>query len=112
MPVVRRDWGGDRARRNSVFDRLSLVGMKALLARQKIQKFVGALHGHNASKGVFITTSKFSDEADRYAKGINLKIVLVDGQKLAQLMIDHGVGVSTSEIYEIKKIDSDYFIEE
>lgn len=84
----------------------------SVVGRPEIQKFVGALHGHNASKGVFITTSKFSEDANRYATGINLKIVLVDGQKLAQLMVDHGVGVSTSEIYEIKKIDSDYFIEE
>lgn len=84
----------------------------SVVGRPEIQAFVGALHGHNASKGVFITTSKFSEDANRYAAGINLKIVLVDGQKLAQLMIDHNVGVSTNETYEIKKIDSDYFIEE
>lgn len=64
------------------------------------------------SKGVFITTSKFSQDAREYVSVIDSKIVLVDGEELAQLMIDNYVGVSTVSIYEIKKIDSDYFTDD
>ena len=83
-----------------------------VVGRPEIQKFVGALHGQRARKGVFITTSRFSQEAREYVSIIDSKIVLIDGQELAQLMIDHHVGVSTVSIYEIKKIDSDYFTDE
>ncbi|MFM2061321.1 MAG: hypothetical protein RLZZ507_991 [Cyanobacteriota bacterium] len=83
-----------------------------VVGRPEIQKFVGALHGQRARKGVFITTSKFSQEAREYVSIIDSKIVLIDGQELAQLMIDNHVGVSTVSIYEIKKIDSDYFTDE
>lgn len=78
----------------------------------EIQKFVGALYGKKANKGVFITTSKFTNEAINYASQVNTNVVLLDGQMLAKLMIRHGVGVSKAEVYEIKKVDSDYFIEE
>jgi len=70
------------------------------------------LQGQKAKKGVFITTSTFSRQAQEYASSIDNKIVLIDGKKLAQLMIDHNVGVSTVQSYEIKKIDTDYFSEE
>lgn len=83
-----------------------------VVGRPEIQKFVGALHGQRAKKGVFITTSRFSQEAREYVSIIDSKIVLIDGQELAQLMIDNHVGVSTVSIYEIKKIDSDYFTDE
>ena len=83
-----------------------------VVGRPEIQKFVGALHGQRARKGVFITTSRFSQEAREYVSIIDSKIVLIDGQELAQLMIDNHVGVSTVSIYEIKKIDSDYFTDE
>jgi restriction system protein len=83
-----------------------------VVGRPEIQKFVGALHGQRARKGVFITTSRFSQEAKDYVVVIDSKIVLIDGQELAQLMIDNNVGVSIVSIYEIKKIDSDYFTDE
>ena len=83
-----------------------------VVGRPEIQKFVGALHGQRARKGVFITTSRFSQEAKDYVAMIDTKIVLIDGLELAQLMIDNNVGVSTVSIYEIKKIDSDYFTDE
>lgn len=83
-----------------------------VVGRPEIQKFVGALHGQRARKGVFITTSRFSQDAKDYVSLIDSKIVLIDGQELAQLMIDNNVGVSTLSIYEIKKIDSDYFTDE
>ncbi len=79
---------------------------------KEIQAFVGALHGRKAHKGVFITTSGFSQPARDYAQGIQDKIVLIDGQMLAELLIDHGVGVSTEATYEVKRIDSDYFSED
>ena len=82
------------------------------VGRPEIQKFVGALHGQRAKKGVFLTASTFSQEAMDYVASIESKVVLIDGMRLAQLMIDFNVGVSRSQVYEIKRIDSDYFAEE
>jgi restriction system protein len=82
------------------------------VGRPEIQKFVGALHGKHARKGVFITTGTFSSEARTYTLTIDSKVVLIDGTELAELMIDHGVGVSPHVVYEVKRIDSDYFLEE
>jgi restriction system protein len=79
------------------------------VGRPEIQKFVGALAGKRAKKGVFITTSSFSQEAVRYASTIEAKIVLIDGKRLAELMIDYGVGVTTVTTYQLKRVDSDYF---
>lgn len=82
------------------------------VGRPEIQKFAGALQGHRARKGVFITTSSFSADALEFVSRIDSKIVLIDGLALAKHMIDQSVGVSTSRSYEVKKIDSDYFSEE
>lgn len=82
------------------------------VSRPEIQKFAGALQGLRARKGVFITTSQFSKGASEYVGLIDSKIVLIDGELLAQFMIDFGIGVSTIATYELKRIDSDYFIEE
>jgi len=82
------------------------------VGRPEIQKFVGALHGQKARKGIFITTSTFSQSAIDYVSKIDSKIILIDGEKLADLMIEYSVGVSTVASYEIKKIDLDYFTEE
>lgn len=79
------------------------------VSRPEIQKFAGALQGKRARKGIFITTSEFSSGAREYVSGIDSKIILIDGQELAQLMIDYGVGVSTDAVYELKRLDSDYF---
>lgn len=84
---------------------------QAPIGRPEIQKFAGALQGHRANKGIFITTSSFTRDAEDYVAKINSKIVLVDGEQLSQLMIDHNVGVTPVTSYETKKIDSDYFIE-
>lgn len=81
------------------------------IGRPEIQKFAGALQGHRANKGIFITTSSFTRDAEDYVAKINSKIVLIDGEQLSQLMIDHNVGVTSVTSYETKKIDSDYFIE-
>jgi len=82
------------------------------VGRPEIQKFVGALHGRRARKGVFLTTSSFSSDAIDYASKIDSKVVLIDGITLAQLMIDFNVGVSSSQVFEIKRVDSDYFTDE
>jgi len=82
------------------------------VGRPEVQKFVGALTGQRAKKGLFIITSNFTEEAHIYVSGIDPKIVLIDGETLAQHMIDHGVGVSIVGIFELKRIDSDYFTEE
>jgi restriction system protein len=82
------------------------------VGRPEIQKFVGALAGQQASKGIFITTSAFTREAEDYARKIPQKVILLNGAQLARLMIEHNVGVSTVATYELKKIDSDYFADE
>lgn len=82
---------------------------ESTVGRPEIQKFAGALQGHRASKGVFITTSGYSREALDYADLINTKIILISGEELVSMMVDHNVGVSTVGMYELKKIDADYF---
>lgn len=82
------------------------------VGRPDIQKFSGALAGRRARKGVFITTSHFTREAQEYVTGLETRIILIDGPQLARLMIDHNVGVSTVDRFEIKRLDSDYFLEE
>ena len=79
-----------------------------------VRDFVGALQGKRARKGIFITTSEFSNSAREYISAIDSrdsKVILIDGNQLAQLMIDHDVGVSIEKTYEIKRVDSDYFAE-
>jgi len=82
------------------------------VGRPEVQKFVGALHGKRARKGVFITTSTFSAEAADYVARIEPRVVLIDGHFLAKLMIDFDIGVTPVSIYQTKRIDSDYFLEE
>jgi restriction system protein len=82
------------------------------VGRPDVQKFVGALHGKQAQKGVFLTTGTFSAEARAYVEHIGPKVVLIDGKQLTELMIDFNVGVTTIANYQLKRIDSDYFAEE
>ncbi len=82
------------------------------VGRPEIQKFAGALQGQRARKGIFLTTSDFSREAHDYASRIESKIVLIDGEQLAQMLIDHNIGVAPVASYEIKRVDSDYFTEQ
>jgi restriction system protein len=82
------------------------------VGRPEIQKFAGALQGHRARKGVFMTTSTFSKDAYEFVERIDSKIVLIDGAKLTRFMVDSGVGVSLETSYEIQRVDSDYFTEE
>lgn len=85
---------------------------EGVVGRPEIMKFVGALAGQRATKGVFITTSAYTREAVEYAKSSQYKIVLIDGARLAELMIEHNLGVSVAATYELKRIDTDFFNDE
>ena len=81
-----------------------------VIGRTEIQKFVGALQGKQAQKGIFITTSRFADTAKDFIKLIsNVKVVLIDGKKLSELMVKYNLGVYVEQVFEIKKIDRDFF---
>ncbi|MES3012555.1 MAG: restriction endonuclease [Pseudomonadota bacterium] len=82
------------------------------VGRPEIMKFVGALAGQRANKGVFISTSTYTQEARDYAAQSQYKVVLIDGERLAQLMIEYNLGVSVAAVYEVKRIDNDFFVDE
>lgn len=86
--------------------------IESTIGRPEIQKFAGALQGKRAKKGIFITTTSFSKEACNYVKQIDSKIILIDGDKLTDYLIDYNVGVETMSSYIVKKIDYDYFSED
>jgi restriction system protein len=80
------------------------------VGRPDVQRFIGSLTGEGATKGVFVTTSDFSREAHDYLRRVQHRVVLINGQRLAQLMILHGVGVRTRQTYLIRSVDEDYFV--
>jgi restriction system protein len=82
------------------------------ISRPDIQAFVGALHGQQADRGVFITTSRFTSDAQDYADRVNARIILLDGEALARLMIRHNVGVQDEQAFTLKRIDEDFFSED
>jgi len=82
---------------------------ESTIGRKEIQSFVGALAGKQANKGVFITTSDFKDTATEYASNVSQKVILINGERLANLMIEHNIGVSTQRTLSLKRLDSDYF---
>ena len=81
------------------------------VGKPEIHGFIGALSEQGANKGVFITTSKFSSEARAFKPKSDVKVILIDGEELCNYMIEYGVGVSVKQVYEVKRIDSDYFEE-
>jgi len=83
-----------------------------VVGRPEVQKFVGSLVGLGATKGVFVTTSKFSNDAIEYARHLTQRVVLIDGQRLTELMIEHSVGVRLNRAIEFKQIDENFFDEE
>jgi restriction system protein len=102
--------------------RLDLLGLDVVYVQAKrytdrpvgrpdIQAFVGALHGAQASRGIFITTSRFSADAKDHADRVNARLILIDGPELATLMIEHGCGVVTEETYTLKQVDENFFSE-
>ena len=82
------------------------------MGRPEVQGFVGSLVGLGASKGVFVTTSTFSKQALDYAKGLQQRVILIDGSRLTELMVEFGVGVRASRIIEVKRLDEDFFADE
>jgi restriction system protein len=82
------------------------------VGRSDVQKFAGSMEGFRATKGVMLTTSTFSKDAKEYVKQIGRRIVLIDGRRLVQLMIQYDLGVATARSYLVKKLDHDYFEEE
>jgi restriction system protein len=121
--LVKMGYGGSRADAGKAIGRSGDGGVDGIIkedrlgldkpvGRPDVQQFAGALAGHGATKGIFITTSEFTKDARDYASGLrNVKLVLIDGEDLAGLMIDHNLGVATTATYEVKRIDSDYFAE-
>ncbi|RSX53896.1 restriction endonuclease [Bifidobacterium goeldii] len=103
----------DRLGLDSVYIQAKRWNRDHVVGRPDIQGFVGALVGNGAQRGVFITTSRFSEEARRYAeesmRSSNLSVVLIDGMTLTKLMIEYNVGVSVKTSYEVKAVDSDFF---
>ncbi len=97
----------DRLGLDSIY--LQAKRWEGTVGRPEIQKFAGALQGYRARKGIFITTSSFTKDAQDYTQRIDSKIVLIDGKRLTNLMIDHNVGVTSEAVYEVKRTDSDYF---
>jgi restriction system protein len=96
-------WTGSTYRRSGTAE--NTVG------RPDIQGFVGALHGAQADRGVFITTSRFSPDAYNYAEKVNARVILIDGLMLARLMVEHNIGAQDDETFVLKKIDEDFFEE-
>jgi restriction system protein len=101
----------DRLGLDTIYIQAKRWGDNQSIGRPEIQRFVGALQGKHAKKGVFITTGNFSPDATAYAERIDPKVVLIDGGKLAELMIDFEVGIAAGRSYDVKHLDSDYFEE-
>ena len=99
----------DRLGLDSIYIQAKKWQLGTTVGRPEIQKFVGALHGKRAKRGVFITTTTFSKVAEEYVDSIDTKIVLIDGDRLTDLMIDYDIGVSNQTTYHIKTLDTDYF---
>jgi restriction system protein len=92
-----------------VYVQAKRYGHENSVQRPDIQGFVGALHGVGANRGIFITTSRFSSGAREYAKSIGTRVVLIDGQRLSELMIKYGVGVQQRQVFTVVEVDEDYF---
>lgn len=102
----------DRLGLDRVYVQAKRYGEGNVVGRPAVQNFVGSLVGMGATKGVFVTTSKFSAEAIDFARHLAQQVILIDGRRLTELMIEHGVGVRLNRAIEFKKIDEDYFDEE
>ena len=102
----------DRLGLDRVYIQAKRYASTSTVGRNDIQSFVGSLVGFGASKGVFVTTSSFSAQAHEFAKHLPQRVILIDGRGLAELMIEHGVGVRTNRTVEFKRLDEDFFSEE
>jgi restriction system protein len=105
--VIRQDpLGLDR-----IYVQAKRYGATRAVGRPEIQEFVGALHGAQADRGVFITTSRFTPDAITYADRVAARIILIDGQTLGSLMVRHNIGVQDQQTFVIKRVDEDFFEE-
>jgi restriction system protein len=102
----------DRLGLDRVYVQAKRYSDETVVGRPAVQSFVGSLVGMGATKGVFVATSKFSADAMQYARHLQQRVILIDGRRLTELMIEHGVGVRLNRSIEFKKIDEDYFDEE
>jgi restriction system protein len=102
----------DRLGLDRIYVQAKRYGAGSVVGRPEVQGFVGSLVGLGASKGVFVTTSAFSKQALDYAKGLQQRVVLIDGARLTELMVEFGVGVRASRMIEVKRLDEDFFSEE
>jgi len=96
---------------DAVYVQAKRYAVENKVSRPDIQRFVGSLTGESATKGVFVTTSDFSREAISYVDRIQQRVILINGQRLTQLMIDYDVGVRTRSVVRVKSLDEDYFLE-
>ena len=99
----------DKLGLDSIYIQAKRYQRDAKIGAHFVRDFIGALQGCKATKGVFLTTAGFTKDATDFVSKVQSRDVLIDGQKLANLMIDYGIGVSTRMNYEIKQLDTDYF---
>lgn len=102
----------DRLGLDRIYVQAKRYAVTSSVGRPEVQGFVGSLVGRGASKGVFVTTSAFSKQAIDYARGLQQRVVLIDGPQFTELMIEFGVGVRTSRAIEVKRVDEDFFADE
>jgi len=102
----------DRLGLDRIYVQAKRYAVGSSVGRPEVQGFVGSLVGRGASKGVFVTTSTFSKHAIDYARGLQQRVILIDGSQLTELMIEFGVGVRTSRAIEVKRVDEDFFVDE
>ena len=102
----------DRLGLDRIYVQAKRYGTGSVVGRPEVQGFVGSLVGLGASKGVFVTTSTFSRQALDYVKGLQQRVILIDGARLTELMVECGVGVRASRVIEVKRLDEDFFAEE
>ena len=102
----------DRLGLDRVYVQAKRYASTTLIGRPDVQGFVGSLVGLGATKGVFVTTSSFSNQAREFVRHLSQRVILLDGQTLADLMIEHGVGVRTAQTVTLKRLDEDFFAEE
>ena len=102
----------DRLGLDRIYVQAKRYAVGSSVGRPEVQGFVGSLVGRGASKGVFVTTSAFSKQAIDYARGLQQRVILIDGPQFTELMIEFGVGVRTSRAIEVKRVDEDFFADE
>ncbi len=102
----------DRLDLDRIYVQAKRYALHINVGRPDVQGFVGSLVGLGASKGVFVTTSSFSSQATDFVRHLPQRVILIDGGRLAELMVEYGVGVRVSRAIQVKRIDEDFFVDE